>query len=76
MNREELSALPLTLDVRTAGEILGLGRTSSYELIRCGQWPTPVLHLGHSIRIPTTPLLELLGIEQRWSENGPVREHA
>lgn len=78
MNRHQLSTLPPTLDVRTAGSILGLGRTASYELIRCGQWPTPVLRLGHCIRIPTMPLLRLLELELENQTTGVERvpQHA
>jgi predicted DNA-binding transcriptional regulator AlpA len=61
MRREELSTLPPVVDVPTAGKILGVGRSCAYELVRSGQWPTPVLHLGRLIRIPTAPLLELVG---------------
>jgi hypothetical protein len=60
MRREELDRLPAVVDVPTAGEILGVGRSCAYELVRSGQWPTPVLHLGRLIRIPTTPLVDLL----------------
>ena len=63
MNRDELTALPAVVDVSTAAEALGLSRTSAYELIRTGAWPTPVFRLGRLIRIPTAPLLTLLGIE-------------
>ena len=62
MNREELAALPAVVDVPTAAQALGLGKTAAYELIRCGDWPTPVFRLGKLIRIPTAPLLALLGI--------------
>jgi hypothetical protein len=41
--------------------MLGIGRSASYELVRTGDWPTPVLRLGKLIRVPTAPLLELLG---------------
>ena len=60
MNRDELTALPAVLDVPTAAEALGLSRTSAYELIRTSAWP--VFPLGKLIRIPTAPLLDLLGI--------------
>lgn len=60
MRREDLADLPPVVDVPTAGEILGVGRTCAYELVRTGRWPTPVLHLGRLIRIPTTPLVDLL----------------
>ncbi|RJK95905.1 helix-turn-helix transcriptional regulator [Vallicoccus soli] len=65
MNRQELDDLPAVVDVPTAARLLGLSRTAAYELIRVGQWPTPVFRLGRLIRIPTAPLLELLGLGQR-----------
>ncbi len=64
MRREELMELPPVVDVPTAGQILGVGRSCAYELVRNGQWPTPVLHLGRLIRIPTAPLIELVGGRQ------------
>jgi excisionase family DNA binding protein len=63
MDRQQLTALPAVLDVPTAAKALGLSRTAAYELIRAGEWPTPVFRLGRLIRIPTAPILELLGIE-------------
>ena len=65
LNRRELLALPAVVDVPTAAKALGLSRTAAYELIRTGEWPTPVFRLGRLIRIPTEPLLKLLGIEPR-----------
>lgn len=63
MNRHELDALPAAVDVPTAARVLGLSRTAAYELIRVGGWPTPVFRLGRLIRIPTAPMLSLLGVE-------------
>lgn len=60
MDRTALDGLPVVIDVPTAARVLGIGRTSAYELVRTGQWPTPVLHLGRLIRIPSAPLLALL----------------
>ena len=62
MDRRELLALPAVVDVPTAAKALGLSRTAAYELIRTGEWPTPVFRLGRLIRIPTAPILDLLGI--------------
>lgn len=64
MTREELLALPPTVDVATAAAVLGIRRTCAYELIRAGAWPSPVLHLGRAVRVPTAPLLELVGIRE------------
>ena len=60
----QLSSLPLAIDLMTAAALLGIGRTVAYQLVRDGQWPTPVVRLGKAIRIPTAPLLELLGLRE------------
>lgn len=39
---------------------IGMERASEADVIRTGAWPTPVLHLGHTIRLPTAPLLDLV----------------
>jgi hypothetical protein len=62
MNSDELRALPAVVDLRTAAAVLDIGRTAAYELVRTGQWPTPVLRLGRRIKVPTAPLLALLGL--------------
>ena len=62
MTRDELLELPAVVDIPTAAEVLGLGRSCAYELVRTGDWPTPVLRFGKLIRVPTAPLLELLGV--------------
>ncbi len=58
----DLTKLPPTVDIVTAARILGVGRTVAYELARDGTWPTPVIHVGRKIRVPTAPLLALLGV--------------
>lgn len=63
MKAEELDRLPAVLDVATAAAVLGISRTCAYELVRSGNWPTPVLHLGRTIRIPSRPLLDLVRAE-------------
>ena len=35
-------------------------RTTSYELIRTNQWPTPVIRMGRLIKIPSGPIVELM----------------
>lgn len=56
----DLSTLPPVLDVPTAALLMGISRTSAYELVRAGTWPTPVVRLGKLIRIPTAPLVALI----------------
>lgn len=64
MTVERAQNLPPVVDVPTAAAILGIGRTAAYELIRSGEWPTPVLRLGKLIRIPSAPLLELIQVQR------------
>ena len=64
MNRNELDELPPVLDVPTAAKVLGIGRSLAYELVRRGEWPTTVLHVGKLIKIPTEPLVRLLGADE------------
>lgn len=62
LSEKELRALPPVVDVETAASALGLGRSAAYALVRTGRWPTPVVRLGKRIKIPTAPLLELIGV--------------
>ena len=62
MTATEVCRLPAVVDVVTAAEVLGIGRTVAYELIRTDRFPTPVLRVGHQIKIPTAYLIELLGL--------------
>lgn len=62
MSRQKLLELPATVTPETAFAAVGCGRTAGYALIRSGQWPTRVIRLGRSIRVPTAELLALLGV--------------
>ena len=50
--------LPLILSVDELAKILGIGRNTAYDLIRCGQIRS--VRIGHEIRIPKDSLLEFL----------------
>jgi predicted DNA-binding transcriptional regulator AlpA len=60
---EAIRQLPAVLDVPTAGSCFGLSRGTSYELVRRGDFPAPVLKLGNSYRVPTAGILRALGID-------------
>jgi hypothetical protein len=62
VNRDELLALPATVDVPTAAKALSIGRTLAYQLARAGQFPVPVLRLGTRYRVPSSGLLAALGV--------------
>ena len=64
LSDDQVRRLPSVVDVATAATVLGIGRTAAYELIRTDRWPTPVLRLGKLIRIPSAPLLELVGVSR------------
>jgi len=60
MDENDLRQLPVVVDLLTAATVLGIGRTTAYEMVRSDRWPTPVLRLGNRIRVPTAALRELL----------------
>jgi predicted DNA-binding transcriptional regulator AlpA len=62
MTSNDVDDMPPVIDLPAAARLLGIGRTAAYELVRTDAWPTPVLRLGRLIRIPSAPLLDLLGI--------------
>jgi hypothetical protein len=62
LTADEVHALPAVVDVVTAGEVLGIGRSAAYELVRTERFPTPVLRVGRQIKIPTAYLIDLLGL--------------
>lgn len=59
-----------TLTVAEAAEMLGVGRSAAYELIRTGKFPVEPLRLGRRYRIPTAKLLTVLGISETSTEAG------
>lgn len=60
----EVFGLPLAVDLRTAARALGICTATAYRLIRVGSFPCPVIRVGNHYRIPTTFLLNTLGIDQ------------
>jgi hypothetical protein len=62
MGREELLALPVSVDLETGNRALGLGRSKGYEMAKRGQYPCKVLRLGNAYRVVTADLLSLLGL--------------
>lgn len=60
MNRDQIAQLPPLVDIPTAAEVLGIGRTLAYELVKTDRWPTTVLRMGKIIRIPTAALMRIV----------------
>ena len=46
MSPAELLALPVSVDLATAGRAFGFGRTKSFELARLGEFPCRVIRVG------------------------------
>lgn len=59
----DLTKLPPTLDLVDAARLLGIGRTLAYEMVREERWPTPIIRAGRKIRVPSKPLLQVLGYD-------------
>lgn len=64
MTRAELLALPASVGVEVAFRAIGVGRSKGYEMLRADELPFQVLRLGSTYRVPTAPLLTLLGIDK------------
>lgn len=59
----EVVALGVRTDAETAGSILGLCRTETYERIKDGSFPVPTFRVGRRVVVPVAPILELLGLD-------------
>jgi hypothetical protein len=76
MTHDELLALPVSVDLLTAGRAFGLGRTKAFELARAGSFPCRVLRVGKKFRVPRSAIFDALGIspsaEQTRSDGLPT----
>lgn len=73
MSMDELLALPVSVNIVTAGRAFGLGRTKAHELARAGNFPCRVLRLGNRYRAPRSAIFEALGIDPTASPARPPR---
>ena len=60
---DAVRGLRATIDIETAGAILGIGRSKSYELAKSGEFPVRVLRIGKRYLVPTPSIRALLGID-------------
>lgn len=70
----DAASLSPTLDIITAARWLGIGRTTAYRLAEHGEFPVPVLRIGRCYRVPTAPLVALLGIRPEPQPDGDVAQ--
>ncbi|MFI6296757.1 hypothetical protein ACIBEJ_34565 [Nonomuraea sp. NPDC050790] len=61
---EEVLALPASVDIKTAGLAIGIGRTKAHELARAGEFPCPVLPVGNQYKVPKAAILAVLRLQQ------------
>lgn len=61
-SRAELLEQPVVIDLTTPARTLGIGRTRAFDLARRGEFPGPAVRVGTTWRVPTDPLLRLLGL--------------
>lgn len=65
LTTEEVLALPVSIDLVTAGRCFGMGRTKAHELARKGEFPCKVLRLGVQYRVMRADLLRVLGLDDQ-----------
>jgi excisionase family DNA binding protein len=56
----DATELPPTISVEHAAKLLGVSRSAAYRAAASGQLPT--LAFGRRLRVPTAPLLKMLGV--------------
>jgi hypothetical protein len=59
---ERIRALGAVTDIATAGQILGLSRSTAYALAADDTFPVPGLRIGSGYRVPVAALLAALHI--------------
>lgn len=59
---EDVLALPVTVDLLTAGEVLGMQRTATYRTARSGRFPVPLIRVGSRYRVASADLRRALGL--------------
>lgn len=55
--------LGVTTDAVTAGEVLGFGRSTTYQLLTAGAFPIPVRKVGRRYLVAVAHLLQAVGVE-------------
>ena len=59
---EAVRRLGMTTDVPTAAQILGIGRTLAFHLVRTDEFPVRIMRIGRRIVVPVPELLRALGV--------------
>jgi hypothetical protein len=59
---EELKGLPVTMTLKEAAPLLGIGRSRAYDLASAGTFPCRIMPLGKRTVVPTFALLRTPGV--------------
>ena len=63
MSMQELLALPVAVDLRTAARALGITANRAYELVRTGAFPCPVKRYGREWRVSRASIFRELDLD-------------
>ncbi len=58
----DIRRLPAVISIVTAGEILGIGRTKSYQLAKSGDFPVEIRRIDGRYKVPAVAIRAYLGI--------------
>jgi excisionase family DNA binding protein len=60
---DDVRALGVLTDFDTAADVLGMGRSLAYQLVRNGEFPVQRIQHGRRVTIRVADLLRYLGID-------------
>lgn len=63
LTKDDVLALPPSVDLPTACKALGIGKATGYRLVAAGDFPCPVVRLGKAIRVPAAGIHRVLGLD-------------
>jgi predicted site-specific integrase-resolvase len=63
MTMEELLALPVALDLKTAARALGIAKGRAYEMAAAGTFPCPIRRYGNKYRISRASVFRELDLD-------------
>jgi hypothetical protein len=72
MTREQLLALPVTVDLQTAGRAWGLSRSRVYDAHARNALPFPVVVVSGRLKVTRAALLKSLDIDEAEPATGPA----
>lgn len=62
MTPDEVLALPVTVDLLTSANALGISRNMAYEMAKRDEYPVKVYRVGNRYRVVRAELISYLGL--------------